>query len=45
MQHVIKGYRGLEIILTVNSDRLFSVGTVAAGLICGAFLGSVLLSV
>lgn len=45
MQHVIKGYRGLEVILTVNSDRLFSIGTVVAGLICGALVGSALMAV
>lgn len=45
MQHVLDGYRGLSIILTVNMDRLASLAMVATGLILGAVMGSLLLAV
>jgi hypothetical protein len=43
MQTFSKGYRGLSLIMVVNSDRIFTVGTMLAGLLAGAFLGSSLL--
>ncbi|MCZ8080771.1 MAG: hypothetical protein RSE12_10900 [Fuscovulum sp.] len=43
MQTFTKGYRGLSLIMVVNSDRIFTVGTMVAGLLAGAFLGSSLL--
>jgi len=43
MQTFTKGYRGLTLIMVVNSDRIFTVGTMVAGLLAGAFLGSSLL--
>ncbi len=43
MQTFTKGYRGLSLIMVVNSDRIFTVGTMLAGLLAGAFLGSSLL--
>ncbi len=44
MRHVVEGYRSFALIVTVNSDRLVSAGMVAAGLVCGAMMGSILLS-
>lgn len=43
MRAFSKGYRGLSVIMVVNSDRIFTVGTMVAGLLAGAFLGSSLL--
>jgi hypothetical protein len=43
MQTFTKSYRGLSLIMVVNSDRIFTVGTMLAGLLAGAFLGSSLL--
>jgi hypothetical protein len=43
MQTFTKGYRGLSLIMVVNSDHIFTVGTMVAGLLAGAFLGSSLL--
>ncbi|MFN3970743.1 MAG: hypothetical protein ACK4GO_07230 [Gemmobacter sp.] len=39
MQTVMDGYRGIYLILTLNFDRLFTLGTIVAGLLAGAFLG------
>lgn len=44
MQHVIKGYQGLSLLVNLNWDRLFSLGTVIVGLLAGAFLGSALVT-
>lgn len=43
MAHVIQGYRGLTLMVGLNSDRLFSVGTTVLGLLAGAFIGTVIL--
>ena len=40
MQLVQKTFPGLSLLVYVNADRLFSVGTVILGLLAGAFLGS-----
>ena len=40
MNDVTKKYRGLSIIMVVNSDRIFTIVTMAAGLLAGAFLGA-----
>jgi hypothetical protein len=45
MQSVMEGYRGLSLLMTLNFDRIFSVGTMVVGLLAGAFLGSVLINV
>jgi hypothetical protein len=45
MQSVMEGYRGLSLLVTLNFDRIFSVGTIVVGLLAGAFLGSVLIHV
>ncbi|MGB3278977.1 MAG: hypothetical protein WBA92_07275 [Pseudorhodobacter sp.] len=43
MQTVMNGYQGFSLLLGLNWDRLFSVGTIIAGLMAGAFLGHVIL--
>jgi hypothetical protein len=45
MQMVIDGYRGLSLIVTLNWDRIFTLGTIVAGLLAGAFLGQALQAV
>lgn len=42
MQMVLKSYRGLSLLVGLNWDRVFTLGTVVVGLLAGAFLGSVL---
>ena len=44
MQGFSNGSRGLSVIMVVNSDRIFTVGTMIAGLLAGAFLGTSLLA-
>ncbi|QYK40049.1 MAG: hypothetical protein KF887_11325 [Paracoccaceae bacterium] len=39
MQTVMDGYRGISLILYLNFDRLFTLGTILVGLLAGAFLG------
>ncbi len=39
------GYRGLKLLVNLNWDAIFSVGTILVGLLAGAFLGSVLVQV
>ncbi len=43
MQTVMEGYQGLSLLMKLNFDRIFSVGTIAVGLMGGAFLGSMLI--
>lgn len=43
MQMVVEGYRGLSILVWLNADRIFSMLTVVAGLLAGAFLGTTLI--
>lgn len=43
MQLVMNSYKGLSLLVWLNWDRLFSLGTVVVGLLAGAFLGSVVL--
>lgn len=43
MQTVVKGYRGLTLLVGLNWDRLFISLTVVAGLLAGAFLGQALI--
>jgi hypothetical protein len=40
MQTVMEGYRGLSLLVDLNWDRIFSLGTILVGLLAGAFLGS-----
>ena len=42
MQEVLKNAKGLSMLVWLNWDRLFMVGTVVVGLLAGAFLGSAL---
>lgn len=43
MQMVVDGYKGLSLLVWLNWDRVFSIGTVVVGLLAGAFLGSAIL--
>ena len=40
MQVVLNGYRGISLLVGLNWDRLFVLGTIILGLLAGAFLGS-----
>lgn len=42
MQLVMDGFKGLRLLVWLNGDRIFMLGTVVAGLLAGAFLGSTL---
>jgi hypothetical protein len=44
MQTVMDGYRGLSLLVRLNWDALFTVGTIVVGLLAGAFLGSTLIA-
>lgn len=44
MQAIQSGYQGLSLLLKLNWDWLFSLGTIVVGLLAGAFLGQVLVS-
>lgn len=43
MALVVQGYRGLSLVVGLNSDRLFTVATTAIGLLAGAFIGTMIL--
>lgn len=43
MQMVVEGCRGLSFLVWLNADRIFSMLTVVAGLLAGAFLGTTLI--
>ena len=45
MDTVVRGYRGLSLLVNLNWDRLFFLGTIVVGLLAGAFLGSALISI
>ena len=40
MQLVQKPFPGLTLLVNLNADRLFTVGTIVLGLLAGAFLGT-----
>ena len=42
MQTVVYSYQGLSLIVGLNWDRLFFLGTIVLGLLAGAFLGTAL---
>ncbi len=44
MQIVMDGYRGISLLIWLNWDRVFALGTVVVGLLAGAFLGSAILT-
>lgn len=43
MQIVVESYKGLSLIVGLNLDRLFFLGTITVGLLAGAFLGSAII--
>lgn len=45
MQMVMEQVQGVRLLVNVNWDLIFSVGTVVAGLLAGAFLGQSLLAI
>lgn len=42
MQAIQSGYRGLSLLVNINWDMLFTLGTIVVGLLAGAFLGQAL---
>lgn len=42
MAYVEQGLRGLSLLVNLNWDYIFFLGTIVAGLLAGAFLGTVL---
>ena len=40
MQLVQSTFPGISLLVYLNMDRLFSIGTVIVGLLAGAFLGT-----
>lgn len=40
---VMDGVRGLRLVISLNWDRVFVLGTILAGLLAGAFLGQALM--
>jgi hypothetical protein len=43
MRTVMDGYRGLSLLVGLNWDLVFSLGTIVVGLLAGAFLGTALI--
>jgi hypothetical protein len=43
MQLVIEQVRGFRVLVNVNWDLMFTIGTVVVGLLAGAFLGQAIL--
>jgi hypothetical protein len=44
MQTIVSGYRGISLLVRLNGDWVFTLGTVLVGLLAGAFLGSALIA-
>ncbi len=42
MEHIQQGYRGLSLLMDLNWDRLFYVGTIVLALGAGAYMGTLL---
>jgi hypothetical protein len=42
METLAQGYRGFRLVVGLNGDALFTLGTIIVGLLAGAFLGSTL---
>jgi hypothetical protein len=40
MHLVQRRFPGVTLLLDVNADRLFTIGTIVVGLLAGAFLGT-----
>ncbi len=45
MQTIEQGYRGLSILVWMNADRVFVLGTVVAGLLAGAYISASLFQI
>lgn len=45
MQTVMNGYKGVSLLINLNWDRIFSVGTIVVGLLAGAFLGHAIIGI
>lgn len=45
MEMVMDGYRGLSLLMELNWDRVFILGTILAGLLAGAFLGQAMVGI
>jgi hypothetical protein len=44
MQLVMNGYKGLSLLVWLNWDIVFTLGTVVIGLLAGAFFGHAILN-
>jgi hypothetical protein len=44
MKTVADGYQGLSLLVWLNADRLIFIGTIAFGLLAGAYFGGAILS-
>lgn len=42
MQTLASGYRGISLLVNLNWDLVFTLGTIVVGLLAGAFLGTAL---
>lgn len=40
MQLVLRRFPGVSLLVNLNADRLFTIGTIVLGLLAGAFLGT-----
>ncbi|WP_317054651.1 MULTISPECIES: hypothetical protein [Roseovarius] len=40
MQHILKGYRGMALLLNLNWDRILYLATLVVALYAGALLGT-----
>lgn len=40
MQTIVRGYRGLSVLVNVNWDRIIYLATIVVALLAGAFVGS-----
>ena len=43
MQTLARGYRGISLMVGLNTDRMFSAAVMVAGLLAGAFIGTLIL--
>ncbi|WP_301457556.1 hypothetical protein [Pseudorhodobacter sp.] len=41
----MNGYKGVSLLINLNWDRIFSVGTIVVGLLAGAFLGHAIIGI
>lgn len=40
MNIVLKRFPGITLLMNLNADRLFTMGTIVVGLLSGAYLGT-----